>query len=226
MPAYREELALVCDFIGQPELGKTGRAALDRALDLSRNLAERFPNCPKLPRIVFGRVSLNGARIAQPAGAARRRIVCAQVDRRAPNLSPALHSDLPEFLNVSLGLGLPPACQAPGSEPRTPPAQPMSGPVVSRKPVRPSDKPFSTTRRRWNPSPESPRYRDYLWEDYVHESPILRERSKIEPDVPTRRRMIEDAAKDAERLVGILPDDTDSYVQAATSLVKCGQAAG
>ncbi len=32
--------------------------------------------------------------------------------------------------------------------------------------------------------------------------------------------------KDADRLLGILPDDADSYVQAATSLVKCGQAAG
>ena len=75
-------------------------------------------------------------------------------------------------------------------------------------------------------APESPRYRDYLWEDYVHESPILLGRAKIERDVPTRRRLIEDAAKDADRLVGILPDDADSYVQAATFLVKCGQTAG
>ena len=79
VPAYREELALVCGFIGQHERGKTGRAALEQALDLSRNLARTISDSPQVPRTAFRRVSLNGARIAQPAGPGRRRVVCAQV---------------------------------------------------------------------------------------------------------------------------------------------------
>ena len=74
VPAYREELALVGDFIGQHERGKTGRAALERALNLSRNLAERFPTVPKY-HVLHSDVCRSMARelLSQqdPAGASR-----------------------------------------------------------------------------------------------------------------------------------------------------------
>ena len=59
-------------------------------------------------------------------------------------------------------------------------------------------------------SPESPRYRQNLWDD---ESALSMIRLK--------HRDVAGAARDAEELPGISPDNPDSYVQAASLLVQC-----
>jgi hypothetical protein len=224
VPNYREELANVCTFLGRLDRGKAGQADLERALGLSSELADRFPNVPKyrmLPAYVCRALAENLlARNDAAAAESFARKSIAQLD-----VLKARYPKVPEYLNVALGRSF---YQW---------AKTLVGDIASaRSAARDSgglDKARSAVRQAMlyhqaalDSSPESPRYRQSLWDDYDYETRILLQLAKIEADASARRHHIEGAAEDAEQLPRVLPDSMQSYLWAASLLVKCAQASG
>jgi tetratricopeptide (TPR) repeat protein len=224
VPNYREELANVYTFLGRFYRGKAGQADLERALGLSSELADRFPNVPKY-RMLSADVCraladhlLAHNEVARAESFARESI--AQLDRLK-----AHYPKVPEYLNVALGRSF---YQW---------AKTLVGDIAStRSAARETsgyDKARSAVRQAMlyhqaalESSPESPRYRQWLWDDYVWETLVLLRLARIEADAPARRHRIEAAAEDAEQLPRVLPNRMLSYLQAALFLVKCAQASG
>ncbi len=211
VPNYREELANVCTFLGRLDQGKAGQAELELALGLASELADRFPNVPKyrmLPARVCRALAANllAQRDAAAAESFARKSI-AQLD-----LLKARYPKVPEYLNVALG-------QSFYQWART-----LARDFASaRSAIRQA---MLYHQAALDFSPESPRYRESLWDDYDYETRILLVRAKVEADAQARGRQIEGAAEDAEQLPGVLPDRSRSYVWGATLLVKCAQASG
>jgi tetratricopeptide (TPR) repeat protein len=221
---YREELAVVNVFLGRIERGKTAQADLERALGLANELAERFPNVPR-----YRVLQADACRaLAEDLLGRQERDKAESFARESiARLDPlkARYPHVPEYLNVALGRGFYQLARtlAGGIAPARPAAEQVSGYEQARAAARQA---ILHHEKALESSPASPNYRECLWDDYVYESAILLRLARLEQDVLTRRPQIENAAADAERLPRVWPDSIDSYLQAATFLVKCAQASG
>ena len=223
VPSYREELANVCTFLGRLDRGgKAGQANLERALGLASELADRFPNVPKycmLPASVCRALAENLAQRDAAAAESFARKSIAQLD-----LLKARYPKVPEYLNMALGRSFYQWAKTLGDIARARSAARDTGGL---------DKARSAVRQAMlyhqaalDSSPESPRYRQSLWDDYDYEARILLQPAKIEADAAARGHHIDGAAEAAEQLPRLLPDRSRSYVWGATLLVKCAQASG
>ena len=224
VPNYREELANVYTFLGRLEGGKAGQANLEHALGLARELADRFPNVPKY-RMLPGEVCRalaenlllrNDAAAAEPF--ARESIT--QLD-----ILKARYPKVPEYLNVALGRSFYQWAKTLVGDiaPARSTARETGGYDKARAAFRQA---MLYHQAALESSPESPKYRKMLWDDYADETRILLQFATIEAVASTRYRLVEDAANSAEQLPRVLPDRVSSYVRAATFLVRCAHAAG
>jgi tetratricopeptide (TPR) repeat protein len=224
VPSYREELAKVCTFLGRLERDKAGQADLERALGLASELADRYPNVPKyrmLPADVCRALAENLlARNDATAAESFARKSIAQLDTLKSR-----YAKMPEYLNVALGRSFYQWAKTL-----------VADVALARSAARETggyDKAHSAVNQAvlyhqaaLESSPESPRYRQWLWDDYDYETLILLQLATIEADAQARRRHIEGAADNAEQLPRVLPDRSQSYLRAARFLVQCAHASG
>ena len=204
VPQYREELAAVYTNLGLIAKNKAQypEAVVDlrRARDLSDPLVAEFPTVPKY-RVQSAEIDrLLAANLLAPGDAVRAEEYARNAIEQLTKLA-GQYPETPSYLVASLGR-----------------AEWQLAKVLMRTnridaALAAAEMALGHHREALKSSPESPRYRQNLWEDELVLS-IIR----------LTHRDVAGAASDAEELPRIRPDNPDSYVQAASLLVKCAAA--
>jgi tetratricopeptide (TPR) repeat protein len=203
VPQYREELAHVYANLGEVELGlKQYAQAMDDLLQaegLTDQLVAESPNVPK-HRLQSSRVCQLLSRTALSQKDAARAVAYADKSIEQLTSLKRLYPDLPSFVGGSLGRADLRSAQALQARDQTDGAREAL------------ERAIGYHRAALRSSPESPKYRRYLWDDLTARS-LMR----------LAHRDVEGAARDAEELPRLLPDNPNSYLQAALLLVQCAE---
>jgi tetratricopeptide (TPR) repeat protein len=219
VPQYSEELAEVQANLGEIALAQRLQAQMKgqkaqaqefhaRAMDhgrqaevLADQLVGKFPGVPRY-HVQSARISQLVARILlSPTTTVLSEEYARKSVERLESLHP-LDQDMPTYLGAALGRGYFRLAQA----------------LLERGKIdgarEAAERAVAYHRAALESSPESPNYRRYLWDDYCF--------------LPFTRLGLGDlagAARDAEELPRIDPDNADSYTQSAYFLIQCAQKA-
>jgi tetratricopeptide (TPR) repeat protein len=204
VPQYREELASVYANLGMIEQKREQYPQAVADLELARGLADRlvaeFPTVPKY-RVQAAEVDrLLASYLRAPGDAARAEEYARASIRQLTELA-GQYPEMPSYLAAAIGRS---ECQLAKVLMRTNRVDAALAAAESAA---------GHHRTALKSSPESPKYRQNLWEDQLALSMIRLKHGDAAG-----------AAADAEDLPVIWTDNPDSYLQAAFLLVQCAEA--
>jgi tetratricopeptide (TPR) repeat protein len=201
VPQYREELAVVSTNLGMSERWATGEAQalhdLRRGAEVSEQLVQEFPTVPRY-RVRYADACRHLAGSLAQTDPAHAEELARKSIELLTELAPS-RSELPTYLGASLGRAYSDLGRILVREKRV---------DAARAAV---EQALGYDRAVLNSSPESPNYRQSLWDDHRNLSFIRLE-----------LRDVAGAAEEAEELLRLRPD-TNSYFYAVVLLVRCAE---
>jgi serine/threonine protein kinase/tetratricopeptide (TPR) repeat protein len=201
VPQYQKELALICSTLGQVLLplkgrGDEARDDLKLAIDRSRRLVDRFPKVPSY-RVIYARACLLRAKNLEGTdGNAARSAAREAIEQLEPIAE--RYPDAPSY-QIELGRAYSRLAWYLREDP-------IEARTAAVRAVREHAAALES-------SPDSPNYRRDLRDDEFVLSEILLRLGEIEP-----------AARAAEEIPRLLPDDFKSYLYAVALLTRCAAA--
>ena len=199
VPQYQAELAVVSSTLGWIEGRESGQAKLESGMELSRQLVDLYPSLPEY-RIQYANACRRLSEVLVRIDRVRAESLSRE-DIRQLEMLAASYSHVPESVTAFLGRGY---CQL---------AAILSNRNEQKEARAAVEKAIVCHQEALKVSPESPKYREWLYNDFGSLSLILLALNDIEG-----------AARAAEELPRLRPDQFNTYRLTVNLLMSCDRA--